>query len=937
MLSSTCRRLIHAVGQASSSTTSVPSPRAAAVAACHRRRLTPSPRLVIGPSSQLFSTFRPPQKYGKKSADQLDKLAQKRAVRAKQRLVQVSKDEKRREHEIQRLQERQQKRLQVEVGLPITASRIESTEGWLTRSHPLAQEWTSDLPPLEEAELESMYQGLIAATPEQLIPPPETNSAIAAPETPPLLLHDPSRDRGQGLLRLAERLEAFEPDEKTEASGRGQDAVSTRTSCLAEKLKRRRNESTSVPEPEQSAPARGQELTEVKSAPHALLDRLEALLQADEAYSIQSTTNLDHVEPSKGLIHQSEWIDLIITAAESQDSETVKRGLLLIQRLAPQRDARGMNELMSLFAAERRPRDALDLANFAKEHSLPFSLESHHYLLASLAPSHPELAIQHLHSLESSGHTPLLATYTLLVNRLLSPISPPDLVARGWDLYAHCRLVAHPIPDVDLYNSMIAACSRGAYPSPERAVDLFLEMTETNSIAPTPSTYNALIRACAREGSQASYFEALRYLKKMLDDNLPPNRGTFHAILEGARRQGDLLRSRWVLVKMAQIGGNSSPNADTLALVFRSYMGYESEIKEKRGIATGGPKRTAGVGEEKVKVKEDDIIISSDAGLKEVIEGSPKVEPEPTATAAEAEEEPLEGSNVIELLGESSLFYPGPIPTTPDELVLEAQNLLLQVLEPEVLGLSASPRSTPSFFPLVHPTAFLLNSYLELLTVHAPLPASIDFFNSAYGATTGVDKNGYTFEVMIKRCETAKKREVGLETARKVFEEWKVWSSEDQERLSGRNISIMWGSMIRVLARSFKHVEGLDLLQRFISTYPPLALVASARSRAHKRLTLPLPPSKIQLSSLQFPETTHPSTRDDLPPHLLAEDVKLLFLRFRNVEDADGIKKVQGVVKAYKEAWVEARRIEEDRPKKPKKEVGKKEKGKGTGREKQRK
>ncbi|SGY16339.1 BQ5605_C012g06849 [Microbotryum silenes-dioicae] len=920
MLWRTCRRLLHVVGPTPSTTTSSPSTRAAA-ASSPCRCLVPSPRLTIGPSSQLFSTSQPSQKYEKKSTPQLDKLAQKRAIRAKRSLVLVDKEKKRREQEIQRLQEREQKRVQVD-------------------------EWTSDLPPLEEAELESIYQQLITATPGQLLPPLETRPAIAAPKPPQLLLYDPSRDRAQGLLNLAERLEAFDADEDVDAPETDHNPASTIISDLAEKLRRKRSEVGLPREPEENAREGAQELVEIpKSAPQVLLDRLESLLHVGELASLPSTAiDLDHVQPSIGLIHQSEWTDLIITAAQSQDLESVKRGLILMQRMAPQHDARAMNELMSLFAVERRPRDALELANFAKEResfeltypatnprtddilrtgSLPFSLESHHHLLASLAPSHPELAIQHLYSLEASNYTPLLATYTLLINRLLSPISPPHLIARGWDLYAHCRLVAHPIPDVDLYNTMIAACSRGAYPSPERAVDLFLEMTETNLIAPTPTTYNALIRSCAREGSQPSYFEALRYLKKILDVNLLPNRGTFHAILEGARRQGDLLRSRWVLVKMVQIGGECRPNADTLALVFRSCKGYEPEVKEKRGIVIGGSKRAAVASEEKGK---ESIIISPDVGPNKGIDETRKVDTQPTATAAE--EQPLEDSNVIELLGESSLFYPGPIPTTPDELVLEAQTLLLQIVDPSVLGLSASPRSTPSSFPDVRPTAFLLNSYLELLTAHAPLPASVDFFNSAYGPSTGVDKNGYTFEVMIKRCETAKKREVGLEMARKVWGEWKLWSEEDQERLSGRNISLMWGSMIRVLARSFKHVEGLDLLQRFISTYPPLALVASARSRAHQRHSLPPNPNKIQLSSLQFPETTHPATRHDLPPHLLAEDVKLLYLRFRNVEDMEGLKKIQGVVKAYKEARQEAKRIEEERPRKK----GLKEKGKGKER-----
>lgn len=414
-------------------------------------------------------------------------------------------------------------------------------------------------------------------------------------------------------------------------------------------------------------------------------------------------------------------------------------------------------------------------------------------MIASVLSSRVDVAISHLHSLEVAGHIPLQETYTLIIRHLLQPESPPHLVSRGWDLYAHSRLVAHPMPSPSLFSAMIQACSRGLHPSPERAIDLFTEMTIDNSLPPTEEAYNGVIRACACEGSQASYFEALRYMRQMLDANVPPSKHTFHAVLEGARRHGDLARARWMLVKMIEVGGAAAPDANSIGRVFLAYAANKVPLK---GLVKGRAGGVVGMPSMEISSKSD----------------SPK-----RFSSASGDSPPAQA--IIEALGESSLNYPGPLPQTSDELMMEARTLMLQcvpasTLEPPHSDPPSSKSPSPtSIFPSVLPSTFLLNSYLEVLAAHAPFNEALDYFNHAY-SHLGVQKNRFTFERMITRCETAKNKDVGVEAAKACFKEWRSWCGaektmvvEDEAVLkgglgtSGKNISMMWGSMIRNLAR----------------------------------------------------------------------------------------------------------------------------------------
>ncbi|GAA6034380.1 hypothetical protein JCM8097_002696 [Rhodosporidiobolus ruineniae] len=889
------------------------------------------PRALASP----FSTSQPAHEAPRlrlskaKRAERVDKLARKRSVRE----IQREREERRREHkrftEHRRVEEVRDKKA---VGEDISDS----------------------LPPFSEAQLQAMYTGLLAASPADLSP----SALLAAPPAAPALpgpSETAAEEREGRLTLLEERLKELEGELESEAR------TEEERESLAERLRRRKEGEGEEVAVEDAAVevevGTGDAQVPVLASSRArqVLERVEGLLPPEPAEQ-DAVASEGGLELPRGLLSQSEWTDLVLASAQEGDREGVFRGLKLMDRSTPISEGKILEDTLAIYASRKATQDALALASFARQNRLPLSVTAHHHLLTALLPSHPELAVRHLHSLEAAGHTPLLATYTAVVSRLLSPPALPHLVRQGWDLYAHTRAVAYPTPDVTLFSTMILACSFGAHPSPERAIDLFTEMTEQNGLSAGEMAFNGVIRACAREGSEQYYLEALRFMRRMLDENVAPSRHTFHALLEGAKKHGDLARARWVLVKMVGVGGESAPTEKTLALVLQAYAAYKPESRVRN--APGSALRDVEPATAPASAAEGEAV-SADEPAEEG-------RPAPTLDAAD---DPLSlpvappssssaaTQAVLELLSEASLFYPGPLPQTSAEVVAEARNLMLQVIDASVLSppasssdAAASTESDPpkppadSMFPSASPNTFLLNSYLTVLNSHAPLPASLAFFGTAY-SRTGVAKNRFTFEVTMKRLELAKDQEKAVDAAKGVFEEWLKWKDEEvppfrtveeaaeeggeefderdaerwvADRRNGKTASKLWGGMIRVLARDFKEDEALKVLDRFVELYPPSLLATPvpvprpppASPAAPPALPAgPLPPRPIRISSPLYPETAPPL--DALrPPYLLFEDLRLLHHRLAEMENKKGMRRVAGVVNAYRGALRTARKKE---------------------------
>jgi hypothetical protein len=225
------------------------------------------------------------------------------------------------------------------------------------------------------------------------------------------------------------------------------------------------------------------------------------------------------------------------------------------------------------------------------------------HLNATSLEAFPTSALELLHRYEGQNSPAPMKTYTHVIKSLYS--RPTSLArAQAWDIFTHMRYVAHPIPDVVLYTLMIRACASPFNTrhssEPEKALDLWTEMTQDQKISPTIGAYNAIILACSKSGTKSFVNEAFRLARQMLDSHrdahgfpaFKPDIKTFCALLEGAKRIGDLGRARWILVEMVRGQGVNSKeeanienkkrveiNDEVMMHMFHAYAAYDSPFQ----------------------------------------------------------------------------------------------------------------------------------------------------------------------------------------------------------------------------------------------------------------------------------------------------------------------------------------------------------------------
>lgn len=382
---------------------------------------------------------------------------------------------------------------------------------------------------------------------------------------------------------------------------------------------------------------------------------------------------------------------------------------------------------------------------------------------------------------------PSQKTYTLVVSSLLAQ-NQAHSRALAWDLFAHMRYVAHPIPDAPLYATMLRACAYGPEPHAERALDLWTEMRIDNKIPPTRDAYNALILACARASGrdklQLSYaHDAFRFAREMLDayragaDHLKPNAETFTALLESAKRTGDLARARWILAELAgsyaadpHRATELAPNQDAMSHIFQVYAAYQPLFPRRR---IGGSK-------------------ASDPPEVERSIGDAAAESDGGSTSAVAR---TQGGSVMD------------VPQSRGEVVAEASALFQRII-------ASAQLSEPSAFSRVKLTTRLLNSYFSVHLAHSPLAKSRNVYDEIFsnpsnlpGTNPPAQRNARTFLLALQRCvhsaSPASGRSAATEAlsfARAVWDEWITIGVSTNADVSPRTVEKIWSSMIRVLA-----------------------------------------------------------------------------------------------------------------------------------------
>lgn len=441
--------------------------------------------------------------------------------------------------------------------------------------------------------------------------------------------------------------------------------------------------------------------------------------------------------------------------------------------------------------------------------------------------------------------------------------------AQAWDLFAHMRYVAHPQPDALLYTQMIHACALPTPAEPERALDLFTEMTVDRGIAPTAGAYNAAIFACARSGSKLYVNEAFRLAKEMLDAHrdargrgaFRPDSRTFGALLEGAKRIGDLGRARWILAEMVE-AARQNPDVVVderiMTHVFHAYAAYRPPFR--RSMAP---------------------LVATDEAVP------------PTRS-----EEPVEetASSPVETASPPSFAHLPP--QSSAEVLSEAHALFARF--------SRSPSSSPSSragaealpaLPDVRVTPRLLNAYLAVSYAHASLETAHDAFRTVF-AQEGVEKDAHTLVEALERCARGR----GASIQGFAEEAWREWAVlENSSHVSARHIQRAYAARIRILALTGQLDEALACLRAFVVRYSPHSVRATTVQQQWDMRT-----TRVSLADRGRPLvrlTTPLDVQDERVPPLLAfADVEVLHHRLVAAGDLRGVAYVKWACKAYEGA-----------------------------------
>ncbi|KAF8266080.1 hypothetical protein EI94DRAFT_1803621 [Lactarius quietus] len=490
----------------------------------------------------------------------------------------------------------------------------------------------------------------------------------------------------------------------------------------------------------------------------------------------------------------------------------------------------------------------------------------------------PEDALSLLHTYEKAGRPAPMTAYSRLIAALFR--TPSSLAhAQAWDLFAHMRYVAHPQPDAHLFTQMIHACALPTPAEPERALDLFTEMTVDRRIAPTAGAYNAVILACARSGAKLYVNEAFRLAKEMLDAHrdargrgaFRPDSQTFGALLEGAKRIGDLGRARWILAEMVEAARRNPESRDVIVderimtHVFHTYAAYRPPFK--RSMAP--------------------LVPDTDKGDADPIDEAPSSSSSSPPVEAPPSQEPsfahLPPQSSAEVLGEARALF-SRISRSPP---------------PHTRGTSDAA-ALPAL-PDVRTTPRLLNAYLAVFYAHASLDTAHEMFRTVF-AQERTAKDAHTLVEALERCALARRGPERTTVVGFAEDAWREWTVlENAQQSAARYIQRAYAARIRILALTGQLDEALDCLRAFVARYPPHTVKATA----------PTPVKDMRATRVSIADRGRPLVRlttpldvqdERVPPLLAFADVEVLHHRLVAVGDLRGVSYVKWVCKAYEGA-----------------------------------
>jgi len=542
------------------------------------------------------------------------------------------------------------------------------------------------------------------------------------------------------------------------------------------------------------------------------------------------------------------------------------------------------------------------LSNFIIDHPDPTQRHLHikAHLQSTPVKTIPLNALSLLHQYENQNLAPPMKTYGSLMGSLFS-IPSSIAKAQAWDLFSHMRYVSHPDPDVFIYTMMIRACASAPasgginVSEPERALDLWTEMTVDKMMSPTRDAYNAVILACARSGDKRYVNEAFRLAREMLDGHrdsrgrgvFRPNGDLFMALLDGAKRLGDLGRVRWILAEMVKaILDHRSDcdgyemEADNVKLddrimihVFHAYASYKVPFKREQTLLVKEAETEQDVSEVSVDVQEP-----ADTDAVEFDPGVP--------------------------------FSSLP-PQSQSGVIGEVKNLFDAIVEDNrVVDDFSATDDVPRIFKQVRITAPLLNSYLSVYYSHARFSTSRDLYGSVFQGF-GVEKDVYSYVEALEMCTCVNKgtREHALRLAQDIWGDWERFidnprSPPKSDTILPRLIERAHIALIRIYALHGQLDLALEHLKAFAQKYPPISLsrpatntkppIRSTRTvlkTGHSTAVAPRP--LVRLTSATD------VTDDTVPPFVSFSDLELLHHRLVAANRLKDIKYIKWICTSY--------------------------------------
>jgi pentatricopeptide repeat protein len=271
--------------------------------------------------------------------------------------------------------------------------------------------------------------------------------------------------------------------------------------------------------------------------------------------------------------------------------------------------------------------------------------------------------------MQAAGIEPNLVVHTSLIQTCINCKE----FNTAWEVFNLIKFKSTATaPDHTSYALMIHACALNG--EPERAMDLFEDLTTRREMEPNAKIYNAVIHACAV--SKEYFSDAWRYAKKMQAQGLPFDLRTLNVLIQACGRTGHLTRARVMVRHMVHSGKKElQPDLFTFQNLFRAYANYETPAK-------AGQRQRALNPEEKRELSREDALFM------------------PTATSS-PQLVRHDKSNVL-FDNDRIPFLDKPILMNPREVVDEAALIInwLRESKPDIMDTQ------------------LMNSYLDVCVAH---------------------------------------------------------------------------------------------------------------------------------------------------------------------------------------------------------------------------